>query len=293
MAATKSIFARMPWFDRAGNFSILKTTTLVLVSLPAVWLLIRALFLGLGPRPLTEAIHFVGDWTIYLLLVTLAVTPARRLLDWNKLIQVRRIIGLSALFYILLHFSLYTIDSRLDPVFVAKEIVSRVYLTIGFTALLGLVALGVTSTDGMVKRMGGKNWARLHKLIYIIVPLGILHYYMQSKLIVSPAVYVSGVYFWLMGYRIMSSRLGIKQGLLPLVGLTIVATLLTVAVEALWYGLATRIDVNLVLSANLGTQNGIRPSWWVFATGLGVAVIAEIRQRFAPVRPQTRTARAT
>ena len=119
---------------------------------------------------------------------------------------MRRILGLSALFYILTHFTLYVVDSRLDLAFVATEIVKRIYLLIGFTALLGLVALGVTSTDGMVKRLGAIRWNRLHKLVYVITALGILHYYMQSKVDVSQPVLMTGFFFWLMGYRLMAAR---------------------------------------------------------------------------------------
>ena len=292
VAKKRSLASKMPWNDKAGRFSPLKTLTLVLVSLPALWLLYRTLFIGLGARPLNEAIHRVGDWTIYFLLITLAITPARRLLDWGKLIQIRRILGLSALAYILVHFTLYITNSRWDLLFVGREIVLRVYLTIGFTALLGLIALGVTSTDGMVRRMGGKAWNRLHQLIYIITPLAILHYYMQSKVDVTQPVLMSGFYFWLMGYRIMS-RIGYKQGLIPLLILALSAGLLTALVEATWYGVATGIGFKRVILANLSFAYKISPAWWVFATGIAVAVIAEIRQRMGTMRPQTRTVRAT
>ncbi len=291
-AATRSLASRMPWNDRAGRFSILKTATLVLVTLPALWLLYRAIFLGLGARPLIEAIHKLGDWTIYFLLITLAITPARRLFDWGKLILIRRIVGLSALAYILVHLTLYTIDSRLDLGFVAREIVMRIYLTIGFTAILGLVALGVTSTDGMIKRMGGKAWNRLHALIYFIAPLAILHYYLQSKVDVTQPVLVSGFYFWLMGYRLMA-RFGYKQGLVPLLMLTVAAALLTAVTEATWYGFATGIGWQRVIQANLDFSYTIRPAWWVFATGLAVTIVAEIRHRMGDVRPQPRHLRAT
>ncbi len=292
MAQTRSIASRMPWNDRAGRFSALKTATLVLVTLPALWLLYRTLFLGLGPRPLTEAIHRLGDWTVYFLLITLAITPARRLFEWSKLILVRRIVGLAALAYILVHLTLYIIDSRLDLGFVAHEILVRIYLTIGFTAILGLVALGVTSTDGMIKRMGPKAWNRLHAIIYVVAPLAILHYYMQSKLDVTQPVLMSGFFFWLMGYRLMA-RFGPKQGLVPLLALTAAAALLTALTEATWYGLATGIGWQRVLAANLDFSHTIRPAWWVFATGLAVTLIAEIRHRTDRVRPQPRTLRAT
>ncbi len=292
MAQKRSIASRMPWNDRAGRFSVLKTTTLVLVTLPAWWLLYRTLFLGLGPRPITEAIHRVGDWTVYLLLITLAVTPARRLFDWNKLILIRRILGLSALAYILVHFTLYVTDSNFDLNFVWREIVFRVYLTIGFTAILGLIALAATSTDGIIKRMGPRDWNTLHNLIYFIAPLAILHYYMQAKVDVTQPVLMSGFYFWLMGYRIMA-RFGYKKGLVPLLLLAVAAGLLTAVAEAAWYGIATNVGWRRVILANLSFSYTIRPAWWVFATGVAVAIVAEIRQRMGAVRPQQRTVRAT
>jgi len=129
------------------------------------------------------------------------------------------------------HFTLYNIDSRLDLDFVAHEIVFRVYLSIGFLAILGLIALGVTSTDGMIKRMGSQSWNTLHNLIYFIAPLAILHYYMQSKLDVTQPVLMSGFFFWLMGYRLLA-RLGYKQGLVPLLILSVAAGLLTALAEA-------------------------------------------------------------
>lgn len=290
MTEAAAIARKLPWNDRAGRFAPLKAAVLVLVALPALHLLYRAIAGTLGPRPLTEAIHVLGDWTIYLLLVTLAVTPARRLLDWPKLIQVRRILGLAALAYILVHFALYVVDSRLDLAFVATEIVKRVYLLIGFVALLGLVVLGLTSTDGMIKRLGAIRWNRLHRLIYAITALGILHYYMQSKLDVSQPVLMTGFFIWLMGYRLLAAR-GIKDGLVPLALLSVAAALLTAGAEAAWYGLATGVGALRPLQANLDFGFSIRPAWWVLAAGLAVTILAEIRKRtkHAPT-PRGRTA---
>lgn len=277
-AAAPTLARKLPWNDRAGRFAPLKATVLVLLFLPVLHLLYRTLTGDLGARPLTEAIHVLGDWTIYLLLFTLAITPARRLLDWPKLIQVRRMVGLAALFYILLHFGLYVVDSRLDLVFVAKEIVLRVYLLIGFVALLGLVALGATSTDGMIKRLGAIRWNRLHRLIYVITALALLHYFMQSKIDVTQPVLMTGFFLWLMGYRVIASR-GYKDGLVPLLALSVVAALLTAGVEAAWYGIATGVGGWRPLLANLDFSYSIRPAWWVLAAGLAVTLVSEVRRR--------------
>ncbi|MCP4380712.1 MAG: sulfoxide reductase heme-binding subunit YedZ [Hyphomicrobiales bacterium] len=287
MTQTATLDRKLPWNDRKGHFSPLKATTLVLVSLPALWLLYRALAFGLGARPFTEAIHRVGDWTIYLLLITLAVTPARRLFDWSKLIQIRRILGLTALSYIVLHFTFFLIDSKFDLVFVGTEIALRIYLLIGFAALLGLVALGVTSTDGWVKRMGAIRWNRLHKTVYVITALGILHYYMQSKVDVSQPVLMTGFFFWLIGYRQMARR-GYKEGLLPLVALSVAAALLTAFTEAAWYGIATGAPADRVLSANLDFSFTIRPAWWVLFAGLGITILSEARKRLKSGGSQSR-----
>lgn len=281
MAARKPLRAKLPWNDKAGRLAPLKAVTFALLFLPALWLGTRALFLGLGARPLTEAIHKLGDWTIYLLLITLAVTPARRLFSWSKLIQIRRMVGVAALLYIIGHLCLYIVDSRLDLGFVFREIIWRVYLTIGITAILGLVALGVTSTDGMIRRMGAKEWNTLHNLIYPIVGLALIHYTMQSKADVTQPVLMSGFFFWLMGYRIMA-RAGIKEGLVPLLVLSVAAALTTALAEFLWYGLMTTIGFRgawRVLMANLDLLSQIRPAWWVLFAGLAVTAVAEVRQR--------------
>ena len=285
--AARTIAAKLPWNDRAGRFAPLKAAVLVLVCLPMLWLLYQALFIGLGARPLTEAIHQLGDWTVYFLLISLAVTPARRLFGWPKLISVRRIIGLSALAYVLVHLALYIVDSKLDLVFVAREIVLRIYLTIGFVALLGLAILGATSTDGMIRRLGAIRWNRLHRIVYGITVLALIHYCMQSKVDVSQPMIMSGFFFWLMGYRLMA-RYGIKDGFLPLTALSVAAALLTAATEYAWYALMTGVNPAMVLHANLGFNFGIRPAAWVLMAGLAVTVLAEIVRRLRPMPVRVR-----
>lgn len=274
----KPLSARLPWNDKVGRFAPLKAIALALLCCPALWLAYRFVVLGLGPRPITEAIHRLGDWTVYFLLITLAITPARRLLDWSKLIQVRRMVGIAALTYILGHFTFFLIDSKWDLVFVAREIVFRVYLTIGFLAILGLIALGVTSTDGMIRRMGAKEWNTLHNLIYPIATLAILHYYMQSKIDVSQPVLMTGFFVWLMGWRLLA-RFGVKEGAVPLLLLSVAAAVLTALAEATWYGIATGVGFWRPLNANLDLALQIRPAWWVLAAGVAVTAAAEVRAR--------------
>jgi sulfoxide reductase heme-binding subunit YedZ len=296
LARTQTIAGKLPWNDKAGRFAPLKATTLVLVALPMLWLLYRALFLGLGARPITEAIHRVGDWTVYFLLITLAVTPARRLLDWPKLIQVRRILGLSALAWILVHFTLYVVDSKLDLAFVAKEIALRVYLAIGFTALLGLIALGLTSTDGMIRRLGSGRWQRLHNLVYLIACLGLFHFALQAKIDVTQPVLLSGLFALLMAYRGLA-RLGIPFSATSLTLTALGTGLVTALAETAWYAFATGASAWLIFQANADIVvyrdwTALRPGHWVALVGLALALLHVFRKPSPKPEPIRRHARA-
>lgn len=190
---------------------------------------------ALGARPLTEVIRFIGDWTVRLLLVTLAVTPARRLFNAPKLLLARRTLGLAALGYLLLHVGLYVADVGGDLGLVAREIVLRVYLTIGFVALLAFLALGATSTDAALRRLGAERWNRLHALAYPATALGILHFFMQQKLDVTQPTLMAGLFVWLMGWRWLQRR-ALGTSTLALLGLAAASGLATAAIEAGWYG---------------------------------------------------------
>lgn len=244
---------------------------------------------ALGARPLIEIIRFVGDWSIRLLLLTLAVTPARRLLNWPKLLLARRTLGLGAAFLIGVHFTVYLIDTG-NLATAASEIVLRVYLTIGFIALVTFALLAATSWDGAVRRMGAARWARLQQLAYPATALGLLHFFMQQKLDVTQPVLMTGFFVWLMGWRVMQ-HYGRGTGLLNLVALSAASGVLTALIEAGWYAVATGIDPARVLEANLSFAYAISPSWWVAGAGLAVAVVSEVALRLRPL-PARRTARA-
>jgi len=135
----------------------------------------------LGANPIEEITHRTGDWTLRLLLITLAVTPLRRLLGWSWPLRVRRMLGLFTFFYACLHFLTYfVLDQFFDWDEILKDIIKRPYITIGFSAYLMLVPLAVTSTNAMMRRLG-KRWAQLHQLIYVIAVCGILHYFWLVK----------------------------------------------------------------------------------------------------------------
>jgi len=129
-------------------------------------------------EPLQYITRNTGSWTLYFLCITLAVTPLRRLSGWNWLLKLRRMMGLYAFFYALLHFTTFLwFDHFFDVQEMLKDVVKRPFITIGFIAFVLLVPLAVTSTNGMVRRLGGKRWQLLHKLVYVIAPLGILHFW--------------------------------------------------------------------------------------------------------------------
>jgi sulfoxide reductase heme-binding subunit YedZ len=266
-----------PWRDRAGRVSGLKLATFLLALAPGLWLAGAYAADALGAKPITALLHGTGEWAVRFLMLSLAVTPLRRIAHAPKLILVRRMLGLTVLAYGLIHLMLYVVDQNFVLTKVVSEIVSRIYLTIGFVALLGLVVLGVTSTDGMIRRLG-KAWPRLHKTVYVIAILGLIHYYLQAKIDVSDPVFWTGAFLLLMGHRAMQ-RLGWPSNPLTLVGLAVVATLMTALLEAAWYGVASGIPASLVLSANLDVPDTIRPAWWVLALGLAVPILNAVRAR--------------
>ena len=246
---------------------------------------------GDSARPIYAAIHFSGDWAIRFLLLSLMITPFRRLLHWPRLVLTRRRIGLAALAYAAGHFALYGLDQEFVIPKIASEIVLRVYLLVGFVGLLGLIALGATSWDGAVKRMGAENWNRLHRLAYLIAGLAVLHFFMQSKLDVTEPTLMWGLFLWAMGWRWLQRSGERAVSLLWLIALAVAAGLATALSEALWYGIATGVDPTRVLRANFTTALGLRPCWQVLIFGLAAAAVSVIgAKRRGPARPKAERA---
>jgi methionine sulfoxide reductase heme-binding subunit len=153
---------------------------------PVAWLSYAAFTENLGANPIVEITHETGVWTLRLLALTLLITPLRRLTGWNWLIRFRRMIGLFAFFYGTLHFLTYFwLDQFFDLHSILKDIVKRPFITVGFTAFVLLIPLALTSTTGWIRRLGGKRWNRLHRLVYVSAILGVVHYYWLVKADVS------------------------------------------------------------------------------------------------------------
>lgn len=270
-----------PWLDRGGRFSILKAAALLGCLVPALVLAARWAGSDLGPEPLKEATHDTGTWCVRFLLIGLAVTPARWALDWPRVLQLRRMLGLAALGYGLLHLALYVGNENLRLWHVLLEIVRRPYLSVGFTALLGLAVLGWTSTDGWMRKLG-REWKPLHRLVYPLIALGVLHFYMQSKINVSEPVLMTGLLLFLLLWRGVPARW--RGTPWPLFPLAILAAAGAAGFEYLWYALTTNLPAGAILEANLDLDFEIRPSVWVLTAGLAVAVAASalwaVRQVF-------------
>jgi sulfoxide reductase heme-binding subunit YedZ len=280
----------MPFLrERSGRWSPPKIIAFALAIVPALWLAWQAAAGELGARPIEEALHQAGDWAVRMLLLSLAISPARRILAMPSLIQARRTIGVAAFAYGMLHLTLYVALQKFDVAKVASEIVLRIYLTVGFVTLIGLMILAITSTDAMVKRLGGSRWQTLHRVVYGLAVLAIAHFLMQTKLDVSQSMMMAGFLVWLLVYRLGNRTIG-EIGPWRLTILAILAAAATAAGEAAWYGISTGVDARRVLAANLDIGYGLRPAVWVLVVGLAIAAAAVLRALTAT--PTRRSERA-
>lgn len=160
----------------------------------------------LTPNPLEFITHFTGDWTIRLIVSTLAITPLRKLLGVPDLIRFRRMLGLFAFFYGCLHFLTYLwFDKLFDLHAIWKDVAKRPFITAGFTALMLMVPLALTSTKGWIRRLGGKRWQRLHRLIYVTAAAAVVHYYWLVKSDIRLPVLYGALVTVLLLYRLVSS----------------------------------------------------------------------------------------
>jgi sulfoxide reductase heme-binding subunit YedZ len=275
------------WRDSAGRLSALRIVALAYLLIPVAIAVYDYATEGFGARPINNVIHRTGYWALVFLMTSLAVTPLRRVARFNQLVDVRRMIGVGAFAYAAAHISLYVADQMFDLWKVASEIVLRLYLTIGFAALLGLIALATTSTDRMVRRLG-RRWQRLHSIIYGIGMLALIHYFQQTKADVTVPTFVAGLFGWMMGYRILIGfrRARVEPPSWMLLALSLAIAALTFAAEAIGIGIAFNVSPLRVLQnafdfSDLAT---IRPGWLVFGAGLIVVLVDLIRCRFASKR---------
>ena len=274
---------KRPWRDYSGRVSPFKTVVFTGLFLPAAWVAYKFATDHLGSRPLDEALLEIGQWTLRILFLTLTVTPLSRMLAWPRLNLIRRMLGVGAFAYITIHFSLYIVSESYSLGAVVSEILKRVYLSIGFVALLGLAALAATSTDGMVWRLGPRRWRALHRFVYLIGLLGLVHFFLQSKLDEWEPTVMIGLFAWLMGWRALAWGFGRRPvPLWSIVLLTFAAGPFIALLEAVYFHFAYHVTVARMLMADLTFETGVRPAWVVFgivAAVTGVALTRAVLRR--------------
>lgn len=181
---------------------LIKPLVFVTALVPFVFLVLRILRNDLGPDPAEELAIETGEWTLRFLILTLALSPLRRVSNNIEFVRIRRMLGLFTFFYATLHFTVwltFLLGFRWSDVL--EEIIERPYITVGFSAYLILLALALTSPKLMVRKLG-KNWKRLHRLVYVASILGVVHLLWILRLDIGPAVFYGTLVFLLLGYRL-------------------------------------------------------------------------------------------
>lgn len=198
--------AQQVWIGRV------KPVLFILCLLPAASLVYRGFTGTLGADPIEDLTFVTGDWTLRFLLITLTITPARYITGLHGLIRLRRMLGLFAFFYACLHFSVYLVlDQFFAWKFIVEDILERRYIMVGMLGLLSLIPLAVTSTDGMIRRLGGRRWRKLHRLAYVAGTCGVIHFLWLVKAdLTEPLLYLI-VLSMLLGYRVQRAARGRRQ----------------------------------------------------------------------------------
>jgi sulfoxide reductase heme-binding subunit YedZ len=182
---------------------IVKPTLFFIALVPLAFLIYRGLNDDLGANPIETINRYTGDWVLRFLLITLAVTPLRRLTGWNGLLRYRRMLGLFAFFYACVHFLSW---AWLDQYFVLADIVQdvakRPYITVGFASFLMLIPLALTSTNAMIRRLGAKRWQQLHRLVYLIGIGGVVHFLWLVKSDIREPLIYGVILALLLGFRV-------------------------------------------------------------------------------------------
>lgn len=186
------------------QFFWIKSTLFIVCLIPLARLALLGVTGGLGANPIEFITRSTGTWTLVFLLVVLSVTPLRRLLEMPWLLRLRRMFGLYAFFYALLHFLTYVwLDQFFSPEDIVKDVIKRPFITIGFTSFVLLIPLAITSTNAMIKRLGGKRWQQLHHFVYLIAMGGVVHYWwLVKKDVTQPQIYAA-VLALLLGIRLV------------------------------------------------------------------------------------------
>lgn len=184
-----------------------KPILFIAALMPLAFLIYRVLTNDLGANPIETINRYTGDWVLRLLLITLAVTPLRRLTGWNGLLRYRRMLGLFAFFYACLHFLSYAwLDQYFVLADIIKDVIKRPYITVGFASFLMLIPLAATSTNAMIRRLGAKRWQQLHRLVYLIGIGGVVHFLWLVKSDIREPLVYGAMLALLLGFRLWDRR---------------------------------------------------------------------------------------
>jgi sulfoxide reductase heme-binding subunit YedZ len=267
-----------PWQDRKRGFSGLKAGTFALMFAPAVWLDYQLATQQFGPAPVGGLTYWSGLWATALLLLALAMTPALTIFRWNRLIVVRRMLGVTGLAYTVAHIAIYFWLRRWNFAFIANEMMTRFSLIVATLSTIGLIALGATSLDAAIRRMGAQGWNQLHNTVYLLTGLALLHYLLSPGEF--PEQYLmSGMFFWLMVWRVLDRRrLGADASALVLLALA--SGLFTALFEAGWAWAYRGYEPLGTFAINFGLALGVPPAWQMLALGLVIAAAAFGQQAF-------------
>jgi sulfoxide reductase heme-binding subunit YedZ len=270
-----------PWLDRRGRFSPLKAMTLALALVPALWFLYLTAADELTPLPFVFLIYNTGVWALWMLLASLAVTPARHIFGLGELIAVRRMLGVSGLAYTLLHLYVYVRLDRNDVAYMANEIVTRPTLWVAIISTIGLIILGATSLDSAIQRLGSDTWNRLHYLAYPAVGTAVLHFDMSPGSFGGPPFLMTSIFFWLMAWRVLN-RYGRGTDPAALAVLGAVTTAFGFAFEVLWLKLYQGIAAAKTIGFAFDLAGGLAPTWQILIITMSVAALAQLFGRGYP-----------
>ena len=272
-----------PWQDRNRRFSWLKAGAFALVLLPGI----RFAYqfgngdYGILPIALGGMTYWSGVWATEILLMALAVTPVLTILRWPALVDVRRMIGVTALIYTLAHVVIYFALRSWNFGLIINEMATRLSMIVATLSTVGLIVLGATSLDAAIRRMGAKGWQRLHNTNYVISGLAVLHVVLARGTYAEQYM-LTGVFFWLMVWRVLA-RHGLGADAKALTVLTAASCVFTALLEAgmLWgrrgYELSWTLGNNFSLAS---LDVGVPPAWQVLALGLLFVLAAFGRETF-------------
>jgi sulfoxide reductase heme-binding subunit YedZ len=276
-----------PWQDRNRRFSALKASAFALMLVPAIrigYQLDTGEF-GFYPLSLGGLVYWSGVWSTAILLLAMAVTPAITILRWPALIDVRRMIGVTALVYTIAHLFIYFALRLWNFAFIMNEMATRPTLIAATLSTIGLIALGATSLDAAIRYMGAKGWQRLHNAVYLTTVLAILHALLSRGSF--PEQYViSAAFIWLMAWRVLN-RYGRGADARALAILGVGMSLFAAGLEAWCAWLKRGYELSWTLGNNFNLDLGVSPAWQVIVPGLAIALVAAVRQQVARMSEAT------